>query len=139
MQLMKNLYLNHDRVAARKLQEAFLVFLVEEVIELPKERMLELYLNIVEFGPEVFGIYEATQHYFEKTPEELDVTEAVWLASILPSPKRYHQQFEHGEVFAWWLERKEQYMASMVRRNRLSEEEYEEALDIKPDFRDGGT
>ncbi|MFN2312767.1 MAG: biosynthetic peptidoglycan transglycosylase [Spirochaetia bacterium] len=139
MQLMKNLYLNHDRVAARKFQEAFLVFLVEEVMELPKERMLELYLNIVEFGPEVFGIYEATQHYFEKTPNELDVTEAVWLASILPSPKRYHQQFEHGEVFAWWLERKEQYLASMVRRNRLSEEQYEEALDIKPDFRDGGT
>ncbi|TVR89013.1 MAG: hypothetical protein EA428_11055 [Spirochaetaceae bacterium] len=139
MQLMKNLYLNHDRVAARKLQEAFLVFLVEEVIELPKERMLELYLNIVEFGPEVFGIHQAARHYFGKTPAQLDVTEAVWLASILPSPKTYHRQFEHGEVFAWWLQRKEQYMASMVRRNRLSQEQYEAALGQKPRFRDSGT
>ncbi len=139
MQLMKNLFLNHDRVAARKLQEAFLVFLVEEVMQLPKERMLELYLNIVEFGPEVFGVHQASQHYFGKTPAQLDVTEAVWLASILPSPKTYHRQFEHGEVYAWWLQRKEQYMASMVRRNRLSQEQYEAALYLKPRFRDSGT
>lgn len=139
MQLMKNLYLNHDRVASRKLQEAFLVFLVEEVMELPKERMLELYLNIVEFGPEVFGIYDAAQHYFGKTPHQLDLTEAVWLASILPNPKNYHQQFEHGEVYEWWLHRKEQYMASMMRRNRLSQDQYDAALNIKPRFRNSGT
>ncbi len=139
MQLMKNLYLNHDRVAARKLQEAFLVFLVEEVMQLPKERMLELYLNIVEFGPEVFGIYDAAQHYFGKTPQQLDLTEAVWLASILPSPKVYHRQFEHGEVFAWWLQRKEQYMASMLRRNRITQDQYDAEVSLKPRFRDSGT
>lgn len=139
MQLMKNLYLNHDRVAARKLQEAFLVFLLEEVMVLPKERMLEVYLNIVEFGPEVFGIHDAARHYFGKTPQQLDVTEAVWLASILPSPKSYHRQFEHGEVYQWWLQRKEQYMASMLRRNRLTQDQYDAALGLKPRFRNSGT
>ncbi|MGM0557621.1 MAG: transglycosylase domain-containing protein, partial [Myxococcota bacterium] len=63
MQLVKNLFLNRDKVIARKLREAFLVWIMEDVVDIPKSRILELYFNIIEFGPGIFGINDAAVHY----------------------------------------------------------------------------
>ncbi len=86
-QVAKNLFLTHDRTLSRKLQEAFLTWRVEQVLS--KEEILELYLNIVEWGPEIHGIDGAARHYFSHPPEKLAPVEAVMLASILPNPIRF--------------------------------------------------
>lgn len=88
MQLAKNLYLSHERVLSRKLQELLIAWALEQ--QLSKEEILELYANVVEFGPNLRGINRASQTYFAKPAHELNQAEAVFLASILPSPHRHY-------------------------------------------------
>ena len=85
-QLAKNLYLWPGRSLFRKGLEAWLTFWIE--LTWPKERILEVYLNVVEFGPGVFGIAEASDYHFNKTPDRLTEREAALLAAVLPNPKR---------------------------------------------------
>jgi hypothetical protein len=86
MQLAKNLYLSRDKQLSRKFQEAGLTLLLEQ--ELSKAELLELYFNIVEFGPGVYGVRQAAQHYFGTSPDQLTVAQSFFLISILPNPKR---------------------------------------------------
>ena len=85
-QVAKNLFLSGERTLARKLEEAVLTWRLEAVLD--KRRILELYLNLVELGPGVYGIQEAADRYFGKLPDELSVDEAAQLAALLPAPKR---------------------------------------------------
>ena len=82
MQMTKNVLLTKDKTLSRKLQELFLVWYLEQ--ELPKERILELYFNAIEFGPRIYGIGAATRHYFGKKPADLTPLEAAFFSSILP-------------------------------------------------------
>ncbi len=84
MQLIKNVFLTHDRTVERKLQELFLTYWMTRLI--PKERILEIYLNVIEWGPDVNGIVEAADYYFASSPADLSLPESVWLASITPAP-----------------------------------------------------
>jgi hypothetical protein len=84
MQLVKNVFLTHDRSVERKLRELFLSYWTTRIV--PKERILEVYLNIIEWGPELNGITEAADFYLQKKPSELGVVEATWLSSITPDP-----------------------------------------------------
>ncbi|MFO0547387.1 MAG: biosynthetic peptidoglycan transglycosylase [Polyangiaceae bacterium] len=86
MQLAKNLYLSRDKRLGRKLEEAFLTMYLEQ--NLTKEQILELYLNVVEFGPNVYGIRDASRFYFHTSPSSLSLSQAFFLASILPTPKK---------------------------------------------------
>ncbi|HEY5091057.1 MAG TPA: biosynthetic peptidoglycan transglycosylase, partial [Polyangia bacterium] len=86
MQMVKNVLLTQEKTLSRKLQELFLVWYLEQ--EVPKERILELYFNAIEFGPRIYGIGAATRHYFGKKPADLNPLEAAFFSSILPSPKR---------------------------------------------------
>jgi monofunctional biosynthetic peptidoglycan transglycosylase len=86
-QLAKNLYLSKKKSLERKLKEAVIAWKLER--HLDKDRILELYLNIIEWGPEVYGVEEAGWYYFRKFPADLDFFESVLLAAIIPSPKRY--------------------------------------------------
>jgi membrane peptidoglycan carboxypeptidase len=86
MQLAKNLWLSRDKTLLRKADEAMLVFALESC--LTKEKILEFYLNIVQFGPNLYGIGPASEHYFHKMPASLTVDEAFYLAMILPRPER---------------------------------------------------
>ncbi len=88
MQLAKNLYLRRDKTIARKLQEAALTMLLEQSFS--KRQMLELYLNVIEFGPGIYGIGPAAKHYFETTPDRLTLAQSFFLISLLPSPKPQH-------------------------------------------------
>ena len=134
MQLAKNLFLDRSRVLSRKLQEVTLVWLMESVADIPKERMMELYLNIIEFGPGIFGINEASMHYFGKRADELTVGEVAWLVSIVPSPKRRHAFYDRGEISQVWFRRMARYIRAMYNRDRLTTEEMEAALDEIPTF-----
>lgn len=86
-QLAKNLYLSSERSMLRKAREALITRSLEH--HLTKERILELYLNVAEWGNGVYGAEAAARHHFDKSAQELTPDEAAWLAAILPSPRRY--------------------------------------------------
>jgi membrane peptidoglycan carboxypeptidase len=137
MQLVKMLFLDQDRILSRKLQEVFLVYLMEQEVPVAKSRILELYLNVVEFGPGVFGIADAARYYFNRSPAELSAGEATWLASILPAPKRYHDYYEAGGISPGWFERMKGLYDIMLERGRMTESEYEQAVQAPPRFAPG--
>lgn len=83
-QLVKNLFFQRNKTLSRKLEEALVVWAMEERVS--KDRILELYLNCIEFGPNVFGIHRAAEYYFGKRPQELTPLEAAFLAALKPSP-----------------------------------------------------
>jgi monofunctional biosynthetic peptidoglycan transglycosylase len=87
-QLVKNLWLSPGRSPLRKAKEAMLTWQVERA--LGKRRILELYLNVVEFGPGIYGVGRAAQVYFGKPPADLSETEAALLAASLPRPRSWH-------------------------------------------------
>lgn len=87
-QLAKNLWLSPRRSILRKLEEAVLAWKLE--VTLKKRRILELYLNCVEFGPGIFGAEAASEYYFEKPAGQLTRGEAAQLAAALPSPSHRH-------------------------------------------------
>ena len=99
MQLVKNVFLNRNKNFARKLEEALIVWLIETEKLTSKERMYEVYLNIAEWGPLVYGIQEASAYYFGKRPSQLTTEESIFLASIIPKPKHFRSSFaENGRL-----------------------------------------
>jgi monofunctional biosynthetic peptidoglycan transglycosylase len=86
-QLAKNLYLSSERSLLRKARESLIARSLEQ--HLTKERILELYLNVAEWGQGVYGAEAAARHHFKKPSRALTADEAAWLAAILPSPRRY--------------------------------------------------
>ena len=86
MQLAKNLWLNRSRNFGRKVQEGILTIALESC--LTKEQILETYLNVVEFGPDIYGIMNGTEALLGKTPYELTMKEALYMTLRLPSPNK---------------------------------------------------
>jgi monofunctional biosynthetic peptidoglycan transglycosylase len=86
-QLAKNLFLSGQRSWVRKAQEAAITWMLESVMS--KRRILELYLNVAEWGDGVFGAEAAARHHFGIPAQALSAHQAAWLAAILPSPLRY--------------------------------------------------
>jgi hypothetical protein len=89
MQLVKNVFLSRKKTLARKAEEILIVWLIESQRLTTKSRMFEVYLNIIEWGPGVFGVGEASQFYFAKPAASLEPLECAFLASIVPMPKSY--------------------------------------------------
>jgi monofunctional biosynthetic peptidoglycan transglycosylase len=88
-QLAKNLFLSGERTLPRKAQELALTFALESL--LPKRRILEVYLNHVEWGEGLFGAQAAARHYFRRDASQLDAASAARLAVMLPAPKRFER------------------------------------------------
>jgi hypothetical protein len=87
MQLVKNAFLSRNKTLSRKIEEILIVWLIENNRIMSKNRMLEVYFNIIEWGRGIYGIGEAARYYFGKDPAYLTVGEAIFLASIVPNPK----------------------------------------------------
>lgn len=87
-QLIKNLYLSPEKSLTRKAKEAILTWRMEHALS--KRRILELYLNVAEWGDGIFGIEAAARHYFHKPASQLSGTEAARLASVLPNPIKFN-------------------------------------------------
>ena len=85
-QLAKNLWLGSERALGRKLEEAVLAWRLEQMV--PKERILEVYLNLVELGSGIYGVSMAAQHYFGVPAARLTLDQAAQLAALLPAPRR---------------------------------------------------
>jgi membrane peptidoglycan carboxypeptidase len=87
MQLVKNAFLSREKTLARKIEEILIVWMIENNQIMTKDRMLEVYFNIIEWGHNIYGIGEASRYYFGKTPAQLTLGESIYLASIVPHPK----------------------------------------------------
>lgn len=103
MQLVKNLFLRRHKTIARKLEELLITWLIEENRLVSKERMLETYLNIIEWGPGVYGARPAARYYFAKDVGELTLAESIFLAAIVPRPKRFMGFFGDDQRLRPWL------------------------------------
>jgi len=95
-QVVKNLFLTHERTLSRKVQEGVLTWILERHIS--KRRILEYYVNLAHWGPDVYGISEASLAYFNHVPRRLTLRESVFLAAILPNPSLYGEQYARGIV-----------------------------------------
>lgn len=102
-QTAKNLFLWPSRSYLRKGVEAWLTVLLELLVG--KQRILELYLNVVEFGPGIYGVEAASRHFFGKPARQLGWTEAARLAAVLPNPWRYraHPPSPHVAQRSRWI------------------------------------
>ena len=90
-QLAKNLFLSPSKTPWRKLQEAAITLMLESVLD--KQRILEIYLNVVEWGNGLFGIEAAAQRYYKSSAAQLGPAQAARLAVMLPNPRKYETQF----------------------------------------------
>ena len=121
MQLIKNVFLTRQKTLSRKLEEILLVYILENNRIASKERMLEVYFNIIEWGPNVYGIGEASHFYFQKSPSELTLNECIYLANIIPSPKKFMYQFNDEGNLKGFAITKQKYLTNlMMRRGILS-------------------
>lgn len=91
MQLVRNLFLKHEKSILRKLEEVIIALLIENHFMISKNRLLELYLNIIEFAPNVYGLKHASEFYFSKHPRDLTITECIVITYIIPRPKHFHE------------------------------------------------
>ncbi len=116
MQLVKNVFLTRNKTIGRKLEELLIVWIIEQNRLVSKDRMFEIYLNIIEWGPGVYGIGQASEYYFGKKPSELNLQESIFLAGIIPFPKRFKSVFESNgflkNYFAAYMERMKTIMVS---------------------------
>src|SRR5260370_25902795 len=126
MQMVKNVLLSREKTLSRKLQEMFLTWYVEH--SLTKERILEIYFNVIEFGPGIYGIGRATHHYFGKAPKDIGPREAAFFSSILPNPKRRYVHYCHGKLSENWELYLHRILRRMHRRDRLTDAELDAAV-----------
>jgi len=111
-QLAKNPFLSSDRAWTRKAQEAIIAWMLEATLS--KRRILELYLNVAEWGDGVFGAQAAARYHFGTSAAALSPRQAAWLAVVLPSPRRY----AHGRTTAY-LERRVEVILARMRSARI--------------------
>jgi hypothetical protein len=124
MQLIKNVFLTREKTLSRKLEEILLVYILENNRIASKERMLEVYFNIIEWGPNVYGIGEASHFYFQKPPSALNVDECLYLATIIPKPRKFMYQFnDQGNLRDYAIKNQKFLKNLMFRRGLLIPED----------------
>lgn len=131
-QLAKNLFLSKEKTMQRKASEAFYTVQLEKF--LTKDQILERYLNVVQFGNDLFGVQAASKYYFDKTASDLSLNESVFLAVLLPNPIKYAQSFHKQKLSAFIYSRMKDVLFKLNSYQRISETEYTQALAQLPTF-----
>lgn len=126
-QVAKNLFLSPERTLSRKGREALSTLALESAI--PKARLLEVYLNVAEWGPGVYGVGEAARFWLGKEARDVTPKEAAFLASVIPSPRRFHARLLRTGVSGWWAERIADILSKMWIQGQLSDDQLLRALD----------
>ena len=124
-QVARILYLNNEKSIKRKLKEAYLAIYIEE--HYSKEKILELYLNGLYFGDNIYGIASAAYFYFNKNQNELNLSECAYLASIINSPNTYLKEEKNESS----LKRKDLVLSLLYKYNYITNEEYHNALNYE--------
>ena len=132
-QVVKNLFLGGKKTVARKLQELFIAWQLEQ--NLSKDEIMALYLNIIEFGPGVYGIADAADRWFGKTAAELSLLECIFLSSIIPNPRGYYGFLEAGHVSVRWRNYLRVLLNIMVERGKITQEEADAQAPYDPMFK----
>jgi membrane peptidoglycan carboxypeptidase len=132
MQLAKNLYLHREKTIARKVQEVILTWWLEDA--LTKDEILELYLNVIEYAPGVYGLRQAAAYYFGRGPNDLSPAESAFLACALPSPKRYHLSYERGALTRSMKGNMRRLLEHTAKRERIGPEALAYGLTELEDF-----
>jgi hypothetical protein len=125
-QLAKNLFLSRDKQLGRKLQELAITFLLESA--LGKERILEIYLNIIEWGPDLHGLRPAARHYFGREPGALTPAQMAFLVAIIPGPTLYQRSIAGGTPSPALRTLIDNLLAKLRSVDAISEAEYQRAL-----------
>lgn len=128
-QMVKNVYLDHSRSFFRKFKESIITYKVEKTLN--KQRILEIYLNSIEFGPGIWGIKNASYHYFKKHPAYLNPREASFLAMMLPSPKRYYESFRKKQLTKFANQRVNAILLKLKMGKVISDEDYHYYKEVK--------
>ena len=125
-QLAKNLFLSNEKQLGRKIQELCLALLLEATLD--KTRILEIYLNVIEWGPDLFGLRPAAHHYFGRDPGELTPKQMAFLVALVPGPIKYQRSFADGTPSPGFLRLVENLLAKLRSVDALSEDDYQAAL-----------
>jgi membrane peptidoglycan carboxypeptidase len=125
-QLAKNLFLSRDKNVGRKLQELSLALLLEA--GLTKERILEIYLNVIEWGPGVYGLRPASRRYFAREPRDLAPAQMALLVALIPGPVKYQRSLARGRPSVGFRPLVDGLLAKLRSVDLLTEEEYLAAL-----------
>ena len=132
-QLVKNLFLTRSKSIARKIQEVLIAKRITQKIS--RRRVLELYLNCIEFGRNLYGIGRAAHYYFQRPPTRLRPRESIFLAMIKPAPRHAPRMRRRGRTppFAYWQARAEVILERLIKHEFVSPEEAddERPLDIE--------
>lgn len=124
-QTAKNLYLNSNKTLSRKLQELLITYRLEDT--LTKNQILEIYLNLIEFGPELYGIGNASAYYFNKTPSDINAAEGAYLALLMPSPRKYHYTlFQNGNWSPALMKKHQRILRDMRFKELISISQYKD-------------
>lgn len=122
-QMVKNVYLSEEKTLWRKLHEIILSQKVEKVLS--KDRILEIYLNCIEYGPDIYGIRNASYHYFKKHPSSLNAKESAFLAMLLPSPKRYYISYRNKKLTKFARARVNAILVKLRMGKVITKDQYE--------------
>ena len=125
-QLAKNLFLSRDKRMGRKLQELSLALLLEA--RLGKERILEVYLNVIEWGPDLYGLRPAARRYFDKEPRGLSPGQMALLVALIPGPVKYQRSLASGHPSPGFRPLVDGLLAKLRSVDALSEDAYRAAL-----------
>ena len=126
-QAAKNLFLSREKTITRKVKEIYLAYRMEQ--ELTKGRIVELYLNVVELGPMVYGIGHGAQYYFGKPASAMTPRECAFLAAMLPGPRVAYNPYKNlGKV----LKRSDMILRLLHQKGVLGDTEYQVALAQSP-------
>jgi len=128
-QTAKNLFLSREKTISRKIKEVILAKRMEQ--ELTKGRILELYLNVVELGPMVYGIGNGARYYFGKPASALTPRESSFLAAMLPGPRVAYNPYRNVDKV---MKRSDMILKLLRKRGVLSEDEYQRALAETPNI-----
>lgn len=130
-QLIKNLYLSRNKNITRKFEEFLTVWMIENNSIVSKDKMLEIYLNIIEWGPNVYGVKEACHYYFNKKPNEISLQEALFLAYIVPRPTKFKWVFDdENHLKPFMLNSFEFVSNKMLNRGYITDDDYSSILSI---------
>ncbi|WP_127717655.1 biosynthetic peptidoglycan transglycosylase [Halobacteriovorax sp. HLS] len=120
-QVTKNLFLSNDRTVQRKFRELLITLYLEKKVS--KDKILEIYLNIIQYGKSLYGIKAASKKYFKKSPKNLNAYEGAFLAMLLPSPVRYGQSYKDRKLTKFAKETMDNIIDKMVLAKVLTKEE----------------
>ena len=121
-QLAKNMFLTSEKTILRKIKEAAITYQLET--NLSKNEILERYLNVVEFGANLYGVKAASEYYFKKAPANLTVLESAFLTLLLPNPKKYAVSFQKRELTKFAKGRINQIINRLVDFHKITTDAY---------------